>query len=398
MPLRIATALLLPLTAFAFGALRAMNQLLFEWQVVCAGAAFAFVGVRYWHPYRGLGLAAFALFGTFLVSLAAAASGSWEWPMAFAAVGLSVAFTRLAIFFDHSRSGRRPGVGILVGTLCVIGILGGASILTFGEYRGLGRWVLPHHFLWMPIITGILTLFAVAAFFRPAFEFACEPLLWLMYRVRASGPGVSQIPQRGPCIVIANHACWFDPLFLVKVLPRPITAMMISRFYDLPVLRPLLRHVFHTIRVPDHHYKKEETPEEIREAIAALDRGECLVLFPEGFLQRTEERLLRRFGRGIWQILAARPDTPVFCCWIEGAWGSYTSYFNGPPTKNKRRDFRRPIRVAVPSPIVVDRETLSHHLATRFLLMNQTLESRKLLDLPAAPPYELPACNEEPGS
>ena len=56
------------------------------------------------------------------------------------------------------------------------------------------------------------------------------------------------------------------------------------------------------------------------------------MVFPEGYLRRTEDRPLRRFGQGVWQILKARPDTPVFTAWIEGNWGSYTSYANGPPT------------------------------------------------------------------
>jgi 1-acyl-sn-glycerol-3-phosphate acyltransferase len=346
---------------------------------VAAVAAIAglVLGMMYWHRYRGLG------FATFMIILAAACVpnpilGEWsDLKLAIACGSLSTAFACMM----RSRPWRSKR------SACLVNAFLAAS---FGCGMLVDEWR-----LWGGLVYGILALFAVVAFFRPAFEFACEPLLWLMYRVRAAGPGVSQVPRRGPCIVIANHACWFDPLFLVKVLPRPITAMMISRFYDLPVLRPLLRHIFHTIRVPDHHYRKEETPEEIHEAIAALDRGECLVLFPEGFLRRTDDRLLRRFGRGIWQILAARPDTPVFCCWIEGAWGSYTSHFDGPPTKNKRRDFRRPITVAVSPPIRVDRAMLAHHLATRLFLMNRMLDARQSLGLPEAPPFEVPAVNDD---
>jgi 1-acyl-sn-glycerol-3-phosphate acyltransferase len=189
-----------------------------------------------------------------------------------------------------------------------------------------------------------MALLASIGLFRPAFALACEPLLWLMYAVRWRGGEEGQVPAHGPCLVIANHACWGDPLFLEKVLPRPTTPMMTSRFYDLPVLRFWMRH-FGVIRVPEQPLKKE-TPE-VQEAIAALKRGECLVIFPEGYLRRREEQPLRRFGRGIWLILRACPQVPIFACWIEGNWGSYTSYWNGPPTKNKRPDFRRPIRIAI---------------------------------------------------
>ena len=55
----------------------------------------------------------------------------------------------------------------------------------------------------------------------------------------------------------------------------------------------------------------------------------------------------------MWEILRARPDTPVVACWIEGGWGSYFSFKGGPPTRNKRRDFRRPIDIGVSAPEVV---------------------------------------------
>lgn len=350
------------------------------------------IAIQYRHPYRGLGLATFALLASCLASLSAAVSQKWSgWNVAITSTCLSVAFVRLAMFLDHFHGSRRLGLGLAAGALSVIGILAGAAIEQYGEYRGLGIWRnVPYRFTWVPVATGVATVFALVMFFRPVFEFACESFFWFMFRVRLAGPGACQMPPRGPCIVIANHACWFDPFFLALVLPRPITPMMGSQFYDLPVLRLLMRHVLHVIRVPEDVYKKQGTPEEIVEAIAALDRGECLVVFPEGFLRRSEEKLLKRFGRGIWQILAARPDTPVFCCWIEGAWGSYTSYFNGPPTKNKKRDFRRAIGVAVPPPIAVERTILENHLTTRIFLMNCVLESRGILGLPEVPRLELP--------
>ena len=122
--------------------------------------------------------------------------------------------------------------------------------------------------------------------FRPAFEITLEPVVWLLYRIYGRGNGLIDFPRTGPCLIIANHACWLDPLFLAKVLPRPVTPMMTSRFYNLPVLRRLMVS-FGVIQVSEKAIKKD-TPE-IRDAIAALDRGECLVIFPEGYF-RAETR------------------------------------------------------------------------------------------------------------
>jgi 1-acyl-sn-glycerol-3-phosphate acyltransferase len=120
-----------------------------------------------------------------------------------------------------------------------------------------------------------------------------------------------------------------------------------------------------------------------------------VVIFPEGYLRRKEEQLLRRFGQGVWQILSARPATPVVACWIEGTWGSYTSYFNGPPTKNKRPDFRRPIGYGLSAPEVVPADVLADGLRARIDLMNRVLDARKHLGLAEVPRVELPAREEE---
>jgi 1-acyl-sn-glycerol-3-phosphate acyltransferase len=376
MSLRIATALVL--TFFALGAvLGTLDSARVAPFAILATLFCGFgLGALYWHPYRGLGLSFLMLLAATGAAATAWVNGHWSETTLIIAAGTLAAASGAFLMGVVAEMVVRPVLYWAV-TLFWMAALGSGNLMQPGVE-------------WIAVVCGSLSFFAFVAFFRPTFELACEPVLWLMFRVRLAGPGADQLPRRGPCIVIANHACWFDPLFLAKVLPRPITPMMGSQFYDLPVLRPLARHLFHVIRVPEDLYKKQGTPEEIVEAIAALDRGECLVVFPEGFLRRSEEKLLKRFGRGIWQILAARPDTPVFCCWIEGAWGSYTSYFNGPPTKNKKRDFRRAISLAVPPPITVDRTTLENHLSTRIFLMNRVLESRGLLGLPEEPRIELP--------
>jgi 1-acyl-sn-glycerol-3-phosphate acyltransferase len=163
---------------------------------------------------------------------------------------------------------------------------------------------------------------------------------------------------------------------------------MTARFYDLPFIRRMMP-VFGVIRVAEQAIK-HDTPE-IQQAIAALDRGECVVIFPEGYLRRSEDRPLRRFGQGVWQILQARPETPVFACWIEGGWGTYMSYFNGPPTKNKKPDFRRPIAIGLSAAATVPAAVLADHLPTRIHLMNLVSAARAHLALPPLPHFELAA-------
>jgi 1-acyl-sn-glycerol-3-phosphate acyltransferase len=368
------TLVLIVLTAVAMGAYVVPSFDPFLAAILAVAGMIA--GCLYWNRWRGLGFVPFCyLFGT-MFCIAASILGERFPCIHLAMLVLGIAVGRLI----RDLFGRRNSRWFAWAMFCAAGMM---LILT-PPLSILRNQFEPEDIRTFAIVLSLLTVFAFLRLIRPAIELAVEPVLWLMYRVKRVGPAA--VPAEGPCIVIANHACWLDPLFLAKVLQRPITPMMISRFYDVRFLRPLVKHVFHVIRVPQQHFKKQETPDEIREAIAALDRGECLLLFPEGFLRRSEEQPLRRFGRGIWQILSARPSTPVFCCWIEGGWGSWCSYRNGQPTKNKRPDIRRHIGVAVPAAITVDAELLSHHLATRLHLMNRVLESRSLLGLTALPP------------
>ena len=389
MPSRTAVVvvLLVPMIAASFALVRSTAEASLLGTHLVAGLSGVVGACFYWHRDRGLG------FLSLFTSLAAvcglyALAAKWC-PITVGAASFLLGFAFVRALLYLNRFHRDSAVLLLALVLAMIGFLAASNIKPLRKVQPP-----PISVAWFAGASIVTALLGWIFLFRPAVELCSEPVLWLLYRVRARGTGLKEVPVRGPCLVVANHACWFDPFFLAKVLPRPITPMMTSRFYDLPVARWLLRNVFPTIRVPEKALKKD-VPDEIIEAIAALDRGECVVMFPEGMLRRSEEKALKRFGRGVWQILSARPETPVVCCWIEGNWGSYASYCNGPPTKNKRPDLRRPIGVAVESPIVIDPGLSKSHLATRLELMNRVAAARRHLGLPELPRFELPSLSEE---
>ncbi|MDY3561662.1 1-acyl-sn-glycerol-3-phosphate acyltransferase [Gemmata sp. JC673] len=353
------------------------DQLLWFAGTAVAGAALPFL---YWNPYRALGFVPLAA----LAWLAAAAHGVYwhEWPGWAHGLPLGLIVGACA----RGQRGKQPAAetALLAGA-----VLAGVGVLRAFDLRGRPYDVME----WFALVAAVaLVMWSWARLFRPAFEVSLEPACWLAYRIRWHGPGFARFPRTGPCLVIANHACWLDPIFLVKVLPRPLTPMMTSGFYDLPVIRTLMIK-FGVIRVPDRALKKEAP--ELQEAIAALDRGECVVIFPEGYLRRSSDRELRRFGQGVWKILKERPNTPVFAAWIEGGWGSYTSHSNGPPTRNKRPDVRRRISVGMLAAVTVPPVVLEGHLRTRTHLMNLVSAARGHAGLEPLAPFDLPAKTEE---
>ncbi|MFO0867101.1 MAG: MFS transporter [Gemmataceae bacterium] len=259
------------------------------------------------------------------------------------------------------------------------------ALFLLGRYAGLSPS------MQLLIVASVATLFAFATIVRlrrELLELSVELVFLIMYRIRGFGPALERMPSKGPIVVIANHACWMDPMLIAKVLPRRVHPMMTADFFDLPVIRWLMVYFIEAIRVPVARFRREAP--ELKDAVARLDKQDCLMVFPEGALRRKEELPLKMFGQGVVHILRERPHVPIVPCWIEGNWGSYFSYQNGPPTKNKRFDLRRQIDIVVGEPIVVTAEQLEDQRAMRLFLMQECLKLRAVLGLSelAAPNLE----------
>jgi 1-acyl-sn-glycerol-3-phosphate acyltransferase len=330
------------------------------------------------HPRRALGLLAYSAFVFFLTVIWAALGlrlPGQSLTLAMAAAVMLVPL-RCAYLAGLPADGRGNGAAVLNLSNCVFAV---AAALLSGHLLRM-RTIDPTWFLWA--VAGLAAAFSVVVwwvFLREALEQLAEVVLWPFYRVRAHGPGRFRIPANGPLLVIANHTAWFDPLWLAKLIPRSVTPMMTSKYYDLPILHWLMVRVARAIRVPAGTFRREAP--ELAEAVTVLDRGGCLVIFPEGFVKRREELPLRNFGQGVWRILSQRPETPVMVCWIEGGWGSYTSHYGSPPMTNKKLDRWRPIDIAIEEPRALDRELLADQRATRSYLMRACLEARRHLGL-----------------
>jgi len=343
----------------------------------------------YAHRGRCLGTVPFCTTAAFVVVLIAQLMGEWTYTV----VGLFCLFGGYAAgailrYRDKFRTDQKTMVlAASFGTLLAVGAI--AAFLMVGhasdEWKAIYGWLLL-------ALTGLIAAVSSIDLFRLGVEFSLEVPVGSMYRISQTGPGIPHVPQTGPCLIIANHGAWFDPVFIGKVFARELTPMMTASFYDIKFLTPFMR-MIHVIRVPEKPLKRDAP--EVHEAIAALDAGHCVLIFPEGYLRRKEEQYVRRFGQGAWQILAARPDTPVVPCWIEGSWGSYCSYFGGPPTMNKKPDFRRRIHVAVNPVVKVPREILDNSLIARAHLANLVLAARTVLGLPMGKPVEVAMKDEE---
>lgn len=186
-----------------------------------------------------------------------------------------------------------------------------------------------------------LALFVAALpwLIRPVFR----ALLALRYGMRVTGR--ENVPRIGPALLTSNHVTWIDGFLIVAATPRRGKALVNASYIDVPVLRFLALRAG-VIPVPFRG------PRAQRAAIVAiqraLDRGEVVLIFPEGQLSRTG--MLGPFYRGLEVMLKDRENIPVIPMYLGNLWGSVFSNSNGRYFRKRPRGLRRNVAIAFGPP------------------------------------------------
>lgn len=134
-----------------------------------------------------------------------------------------------------------------------------------------------------------------------------------LFRVRRHG----RLPGRGPLIVVANHQGWTDGFLLAAAFPLSAPIRLLGdREGTMGVWwhRAILRAV--GLVIPIDRTAAGADRAAIAAILAALGRGEVVVVFAEGRVSRAESDL-GPFARGIG-YLALRSGAPVLPVWLSG--------------------------------------------------------------------------------
>jgi len=157
-----------------------------------------------------------------------------------------------------------------------------------------------------------------------------------LWQLRCSG--VENVPARGGVLLASNHQSYLDPPLVASCLPREMHFMARRSLFRNPVFRALI------VRCNAFAIERDAADVKgVKQAIARLEAGNILLVFPEG--TRTRNGSVGPMKAGIG-MLAERASVPVVPVLIDGAHRVWPR--SGPP-----RPFGR-IRIVFGRPIHPD--------------------------------------------
>ena len=190
--------------------------------------------------------------------------------------------------------------------------------------------------------------------------------------VRASG--VEHIPLEGPAVIATNHVGYLDFVFVgaaARERKRLVRFLAKAEVFKHKVAGPLMRGMKH---VPVDRFGRAS--QAIDDAVAALNRGEVIGMFPESTISRSFVPAAGKTGAARMAMQAGAPLIPG------AVWGSQRILTKGRP-KNFQRNV--PITVTLGEPIPYDPDDDPEKVTIVLMQKIEELVDRAQREYPVAP-------------
>lgn len=136
-------------------------------------------------------------------------------------------------------------------------------------------------------------------------------LLKFFFHFRVNGQ--SSVPKEGPCIIVANHSSYLDPIVIGCAFPRRVYFVAKEELFRNPVARFFL---YQLGAFPLRRREADQTA--IRKIFSLLSEGKVVCLFPEG---TRNDGVLGDFKPGVVKLIW-KTKVPVVIAGIRGTYES----------------------------------------------------------------------------
>lgn len=223
----------------------------------------------------------------------------------------------------------------------------------------LGYVLTPGAFDWFDLVafpfslgmTLVLAWFGyifVGRLFPGMITFMWQVILRAKYRFRVHG--ADRVPGKGGVLLVCNHVSYIDWMLIWAACPRRVTMVLWEGYYKNPIQRFFLSWVPEAIKIDNRSNRPHALMDSLKKIAAALDNGQCVLLFAEGRLTRSGHML--PFGRGLELLLKrTTTDATVLPTCTDGMWGSFFSHRGGPICKKWPRAGRPRVAVYFGTPV-----------------------------------------------
>lgn len=187
--------------------------------------------------------------------------------------------------------------------------------------------------------------------------------------------GVDRVPAGGPVLLASNHLSYFDPIAvanLVDLAGRRARFLAKAELFENRFLAGALRRMG---QIPVDRGRGDTTA--LDAAAAALRRGECVAVFPEGTISGDLNPMAGKTGLARLARAAGVDVVPV------GLWGTHRVL---PANGQSRKLFRTPVVVVAGEPVPVGPDANPRETTDRIMagICAAVAEARRLYPPPPA--------------